>query len=452
MADRNLNIIINAVDNASGKLKGLDNALERNKATIQKLSLAATAAFGAIAVGVNKTVQEAAAAEGSWNKFNTVFGEGADDMLAFVNNIRNEMPSATHEIARMSADLQDLLVPMGLARDEAQGLTMGFVDVANKVAAFNDVDPTQVLEAFKSGLSGSSEPLRAFGINALETSLELEALSSGLIAADMAFKDLDPITRSQVRAQALLSLSVKQSSDAINGFEVNNDSLIRRQQALQATISELSVTLGEIFLPIIDDAVKAIQPVITKVAEWVEQNPELTRNIVIAAAAIAGLVAVLGTLTLLFMAINPISLIVVGAIAGISAIFFALNNTLDMFGLTWGNVWEGIKQTTVRIVGAVITLVQEMINTVIKGINGIIRAINKVSNAAADVLGKDNKLEISEIKEVDFGGADMLRTGKMGGDTVNITIMGDVSGEELIRNVQNQVMRDLSNNVRLSPQ
>ena len=119
--------------------------------------------------------------KGLKDKFNTVFAENSDEMMRFVERIREEMPLATHKIVRMASDLQDLLVPLGLARDKATDLSKGFLDVANKIGAFNDADPSDVLEAIKSGLAGSSEPLRRFGINALETALEARALSMGLL-------------------------------------------------------------------------------------------------------------------------------------------------------------------------------------------------------------------------------------------------------------------------------
>lgn len=40
-------------------------------------------------------------------------------MEKFVDTIRDRMPMARDDIARMAADTQDLLVPLGLSRDLA---------------------------------------------------------------------------------------------------------------------------------------------------------------------------------------------------------------------------------------------------------------------------------------------------------------------------------------------
>ena len=350
MATNNLSIILDLQDNASKDLRGFDGKLKDLNNTFKKIAAVGTVAFAGITAGVHKSTQEAARAEGSWNKFNTVFGEGADDMRAWIGTVRKEMPTATHEIARMSADLQDLLIPMGLSRGAAQGMTKEMVTLSNKLAAFNDVDPTEVLEAFKSGLAGSSEPLRRFGINALDSSIELEALQTGLLKAGQGFKDLDPITRSQVRAQAMVSLAYKQSGDAIDGFEANNDSLIRRQQALRATFAELAVTLGNTFLPIIDSLVKKILPVIQAIGAWTEANPILTRNIVIVSAALAGLVAVIGLLGVALLSMKAATVLGVGAFLVMAAPVLAIIAGLAALGVAvyyfysnFGNVVTFIK-------------------------------------------------------------------------------------------------------------
>ena len=38
-------------------------------------------------------------------------------------------------------------------------------------------------------------------------------------------------------------------------------------------------TIGNALIPIVDKLMQAIQPIIEKVADWVEKNPELTATI-----------------------------------------------------------------------------------------------------------------------------------------------------------------------------
>lgn len=332
-----LQIIIDAENRANGainevntRLGSLSKSAESLKPVFQKMALAGTIAFGAIASASTIAVKEAANAQGAYAKFNTVFAEHSEDMLSFIEDIRSEMPTATHEIVRMAADLQDLLIPMGLTRESATKMTKGFIDLSNKLAAFNDVDPTEVLEAFRSGLSGSSEPLRRFGINALDSSIELEALETGLLNTGEKLSSLDAVTRSQVKAQALLTLSVKQSGDAISGFAANNDSLVRRTQDLNAKLAEMRVAIGTALIPVAEKLVAVLKPIVEKILQWSEQNPLLVERIVLIGGAIAGLLVALGSLGLVlpviitgitlmgtalaFVAANPLVVIMAGLV------------------------------------------------------------------------------------------------------------------------------------------
>jgi len=335
--------------------------------TFKKMAVAGTAAFTAVTVAVGKTVKDAAMAEGAYNKFNTVFGDGADDMLAFVDDLRKEMPTATHEIVRLAADMQDLLVPMGLARGQAQEMSQGFLDVANKIAAFNDVNPSEVLEAIKSGLAGSSEPLKRFGVNALETSLEARALKDGLLEAGQSFKDLEPDVRAQVRAQALLAQVVDNSSDAINGFAENNDSLIRRQQDLRANMQELSVTLGTIFIPIVDSIVKKILPIVHGIQQWIQENPKLAKVIIIVVMALTALVAILGTLGLVITAVSiafaPLTLtilLITALIIGLGLAVYAVIKHWEQIKEFFVNIFNFLKQVF-------ITYITNQLNLIVTG-------------------------------------------------------------------------------------
>ncbi len=366
---RELQLITTLKDNASRQLKGLQGTLQKNRDTFAKMSLAGTAAFAGISYGAKKAVDEAGKAEGSWNKFDTVFGEGADDMKDFVEGLRTEMPSATHEIARMGADLQDLLIPMGLARDEAADLTKGSLDLANKIAAFNDADPSEVLEAMKSGFVGMSEPLRKFGIDASVAALEATAQKEGLIGMEEGFSDLDPTVRRAVQSEALMVQMTNQSADAIEGFEENQDSYIRRTQEMNATLLEVKTAIGEALLPVLDSLVKKFIPIFKRIAEWAKENPKLAKTVIMVSLAIAGIVAVVGTLGLILPSIitgfsavgavlgfilSPIGL-VVGAVIGLIALAALIiknwGKISDFFRRLWGaisevfrNKIEGIKE------------------------------------------------------------------------------------------------------------
>jgi len=410
---RQLNLILKLKDEVSGGLGKVQSKMKSMESNFKKMAAVGTVAFLAIGAGIMKTTKDAAKAEGSWNKFNTVFGEGAKDMTEWIEEIRKEMPSATHEIARMSADLQDLLIPMGLSRKASMGMTKEMVNLANKLAAFNDVDPTVVLEAFKSGLSGSSEPLRRFGINALESTLEAHALKKGIGDLKEGFSELDPMVKAQVRAQALISLAYEQSGDAISGFAANNDALLRRQQSLDATFKELSVTIGTVFVPIVDDLVKKLAPIIEKFANWAEENPKLVKGLIIGALAVSALTAALGLLGLMALSMVSIFVLVnftailpmIVAIGGIVLAVGALIAIAVVLNKHWQDIWTGMQIVVGEVANAIITIFEGMINFIVNGINVLIRMVNSLLDKLIKIpkIGsKFKNLKIDVVEKVKF--------------------------------------------------
>lgn len=489
--DSKLTIVIDAQNKAKkamesvGKdLNTLSGKMKAHKASFIKMAAAGAAAMGALTVGAAFAVKEAAKAEGSYNKFNTVFGEHKEDMLDFVKDLRKEMPTATHDIVRLAADLQDLLVPLGLSREKATEMSKGFLDVANKIAAFNDVEPTEVLEAIKSGLAGSSEPLKRFGVNALETALETRALKDELLEEGQAFKDLEPEVKMQIRSQALLAQIIDNSSDAISGFEKNNDSFIRRQQGLNASITETKEALGKALLPMIDKILKKVLPFVESIKDWTSKHEKLSPILVIAGIALAGLVMLIGTLGLilpglivLFGALSlsmlPIAAVVL-AIITVVGLLIAVGWTLyknwndvvylvklrfkewkDSIVSVWTSIkdffksiWDGIKEIVGKAIDWLMDKIQPFIDAFEKVKSGVIwvkeKTVGTVSKAKSwlkESLGFQHGGVVpgaigAPVPALVHGGETIIPAGRgIGGITINITgntFMADQEGAEAI--------------------
>ena len=347
-----INIVIRAVDEFSKTMGKVSQKLKDNRAGFMVLTgagAAMTGMFGGIAIA---GVKAAADNEGAWNKFNTVFRGIEEEMGAWVKDIRKIMPTAETEIVRMAAGMQDLLVPMGFARDEAAGMSREMIELANKVAAFNDVNPQQVLEAMQSGLMGMPRPLRQFGINTDDARLQQIALDEVLGGSVEKWSDLDSESQKAAKAQALIIAMYRDSADAIAGFDKNQDSAIRRMQEIKASIADLTNTIGDALLPIFDELLKAIIPIISKVADWIKENPKLTKIIILAGIAIGGLLLAIGTLGLILPTIIVGIKLLLGPIGLVIAVIIGLGAIISYIVAKWDEImahpfvkslWEFLK-------------------------------------------------------------------------------------------------------------
>lgn len=214
------------------------------------------------------------------------------------------------------------------------------------------------------------------------------------------------------RAGPDFALAVLEGRFAIDDYV---DALNNADGALRTT-AEASMTLTEQLAVVKNNIMDTLAPteemqeklaeVTNRIVTFVQENGPLIRTIVMVVAAIAGFVAIMGTITLALLAFNPITLIIIGAIAGIIAIVYAINNAIKMFGGTWGGIWEGIK-----------TAAKAQIDFVVGYLKGLIEWVKKTLDALASVPGV--KQAISYNKAAFRGVSDLFRAdgGPVSGNT-----------------------------------
>ena len=220
-------------------------------------------------IGARNAVREFAQLEGAMAKFNVVFAGQAREVEAWVDEFREGVPLARREIVQAAAAMQDLLVPMGVAREDATEMTKEWLELAAALAAFNDVPVDQALEAIRSGIAGQSRPLREFGIDARETALQQTALAEGLIEAGDQMND-------QVRQQALLIQSYAQSKDAVDGYEDQLGTTQLKEQELAATFKDTQAALGRQLQPAYNSLLDVLTEALTIHEEFANELRGLT--------------------------------------------------------------------------------------------------------------------------------------------------------------------------------
>jgi len=88
------------------------------------------------------------------------------------------------------------------------------------------------------------------------------------------------------------------------------------QATFNQTLTEARLELGEAFLPVLEDLLETVTPVIREFATFAEGNKELVAGIAAATTAVTGFIAVIGALSAAFLALNaamgPVGLAIVG--------------------------------------------------------------------------------------------------------------------------------------------
>lgn len=206
------------------------------------------------------------------NKFDVVFRGSIEETRAELRLLTNTIPLTLTEMQGLSAGVQDLLVPLGLARNEAAGLSVQAVELAGDLASFNNSEADEALNAIKSSLVGSSEPMRSFGVDTRETRLQTIALNQGLI------KQGEELSGA-ARAHAVFAAIVADSSDAIGDAERTVNSAANGLRFIQQDIRETGEAIGNEMLPQFEGLIATTQQFTSGLSDNAEEIVEVGQTL-----------------------------------------------------------------------------------------------------------------------------------------------------------------------------
>lgn len=213
-------------------------------------------------------------------KFSVVF----KTVRAEANKMREELvrsyAMSTTEATRFLSTMQDMFVPMGLARDKAAEMSGEVVKLAADLGSFNDLPTADFLLKIQSALAGEAEPLRRFGVDVRETAVRMEALNLGLIQGKEALT-------AQARAQAVLSIITRESKDAIGDMARTYDSFANTMKRVRAFGKGVKLVIGQ-------ELVRAFEPAVKAMADFIGEGEGLEKVQTAVVGVVEG-VRILGT-------------------------------------------------------------------------------------------------------------------------------------------------------------
>lgn len=258
----NVNIIITgnsaqakaAIEQVNKSLGKTDDAAKKTSATMDKLKTvgkvaAAALAAAAVALAV-KSVQAASNLEEVTAKFETVFGDAADQADDWAKVLVDSYAMSTREARQYLSSVQDLLVPMGMAADSAAEMSNEVVKLSADLGSFNNMPTERVMADMQSALVGNFETMKKYGVVLNATLVQQKAINMGLV------KTKDELTAAE-KAQAAYALILEGTRAAQGDMIRTQDSYANQVKFMKAAMEDFSAALGAVFIP-------AIKPVV----EW----------------------------------------------------------------------------------------------------------------------------------------------------------------------------------------
>lgn len=233
-------------------------------------------AVGAVALG-RQFVNAASSMNETMSKTRVVFGDASGAVIDWSKNSAKAMGLSQQQAEEAAATFGNLFVSMKIGQAPAANMSRQLVQLAGDLASFNDTDPTQALDALRSGLVGEVEPLRKYGVNLNQATVAQKALEMGLVSTTKG--TLPPA----IQAQAAYALILDQTSTAQGDFARTAGDLANSQRSLTAEWQNTQVALGQQLLPLVNTGVKDL----SQMLGVVNAMPEPVRAVAVA-AGVAG--------------------------------------------------------------------------------------------------------------------------------------------------------------------
>lgn len=356
--------------------------------------MGATAAAGAFVEGIGRSITAASDLNETLSKSRVVFRGHADEVIAWSENSAEAMGMSQNAALGAAATYGNLFVSLGLAEEQAGSMSTSLVGLAGDLASFNNVDPTEALDALRSGLVGETEPLRRFGVNLNEATLSQKAMEMGLISTT---KGTLPAA---AKAQAAYALILEQTKTAQGDFARTSDGLANRQRIAAAKVEDAFASMGQAILPlaaeivpVVTDAFVGLINVIGGVIKWIQNF--------------------IGENKVLFDLLGLVARVAIGAL--ILAFSTLANIVSSVFGVI-GQVLTGI-----------VTFIRPAIETFIGLVQNVIDVAAQIPGPWQDTA-KSMSMTLGQMKrEVSDWGTSTVQTATTTGATVPGAVAGPIA-------------------------
>jgi hypothetical protein len=342
-----IKLLMDMDDKASSKLKTVGkNAdkfrerVDRMRPAFKKMAVAGVAAFAALAGAVMVSVKAYQVQERAEKRLEQLTRQTSNATDEQIQSLKNQA-AALQQVGVVGDEVtmfgQSQLATFALQTSTIETLTPALLDlaVATKGVNATQEDMINIGNLVGKVMGGQIGALGRLGITFSDAQAEI--LKTG-----------NEMERAATLADVLagnfggLNAAMRETTEG-------------QIQAMKNSFGDLQESIGGVFAPVLADLAERLIPIIDRAAEWVKQNPELIKQIVMVTAGVAAFVAVLGALSLILLTLNPISIMITLAIGAIGLIIYSLNNAIKMFGGSWKGVWEGIKDVTKTVIDAMIS-------------------------------------------------------------------------------------------------
>lgn len=277
--------VVGDADHLKKELKGAERDTEKfGKNTSSKLGGSAKAIQAGFAAVAGSAILQVVGnldemnlrAEQTTQRFDTVFGDLSGTAREWATQQKSAFGVGQTSMEAMAAATQDLLIPMGFAREEAFGMTKEILTTSNALSEWTGgtLSSSEAQEVLTKALLGERDGLVALGVKISEADVQARLAIKGQ-------KELTGAALEQAKAQATLELITEKSTDALTAYDNRAGSAIATQKELTSRTEDAGESFAALLKPALDSAKEAgvdFLQVLDFVNNSLNQNADATKE------------------------------------------------------------------------------------------------------------------------------------------------------------------------------
>jgi len=314
----------------------------------------------------------------SGNAINVSFGDAAVGIAALGETAATRLGLSELAFNNLSVRFSSFARTIAGEGGDVVGVIDDLTTRGADFASVYNLEVSDALTLFQSGLAGETEPLRRYGIDLSAAAVEAFALANGIGEQGAALTEAE-----KVQARYLLLLD--QTNQTAGDFANTSDGLANQQRIANAQFENAQAAIGEALLPA---AIKFSDWMLEKGVPLVEKLADLFTN-----DLAPGIEA--GTDAMLFMA-DYSTVALFDAVTDIFALFDDGIVTLDEAREAFARLPEpaqdaivALSQVGLDMARVVYNAAAGSLNTAIGFVNGVLGALRPVAAFLNDAFGTD---------------------------------------------------------------
>lgn len=161
---------------------------------------------------------------------------------------------------QISSRFQAMGMAMGFAQDKMSDMSINLTKLTADMASFYNVEQEAVAKSLQSVFTGETEPLRRYGLDLTNATLQAWALAQGL---DVNVQKMSQMEKTALRYRYVMANTAAAQGDFARTSDTWHNSLVRLSQSFQQLGGIVGGVLINAFKPFISALNSAMQSVIT---------------------------------------------------------------------------------------------------------------------------------------------------------------------------------------------